>query len=136
MPVQRAAHYIKEIVADGSAARFLVATGASMVFSLGGSAFFTEVIHLPARLSVAAALVLAFLFNFFFLRLFVFRSTAPKGRQLLHFGLTSIGFRGAEYLLFLLLYETTGLPYMISLILSLGLSFVGKFIYHRQVTFR
>lgn len=136
MPVKTILSYIRVIIKDGTAGRFLVSTSASMLLSVGGSIFFTEIVALPAQASVACALTLAFLFNFFFLRMYVFKSTAPKGKQIVHFAIASIAFRVTEYLLFLLLLQMAGLPYVWALLISLGISFIAKFVYQRQVVFR
>ncbi|PCI58760.1 MAG: hypothetical protein COB37_12525 [Kordiimonadales bacterium] len=116
--------------------RFLLASLASVLISIGGAAFFTEIFNIHMNVSVATSLFLAFLFNFFSMRFFVFRSSASVIPQLIHFGVSSAGFRLLEYLLFLTLAHLFGLQYLISLVIILALSFGAKYIYHNLITFK
>lgn len=116
--------------------RFFVATILSASISIGFAYFLKEEIGTPAEVAVAISLFTAFVFNFFTMRYFVFKSKSAAMKQLVHFGVSSGVFRLAEYIFFYIIYDVIGWHYLICLIISLGTSFVIKYLYHAHITFK
>lgn len=116
--------------------RFVGATVLSTIVSVGGAVALKEIIGIAETKAVAISLTAAFVFNFLTMRYFVFRSRTQPIKQLLHFGVSSAGFRVAEYAIFYIIYDLLGLNYLVCLIFALTLSFICKYLYHSQFTFR
>jgi len=113
----------------GSGARFVALGALSFSLSLGITAVLHELFGVSPEVSFAVALVSVFCSNFAAMRWWVFRGTArPWLDQLLGFGLSSLLFRGAEYLGYLLLYRTVGLPYLVAALVVISVSFCLKYI--------
>jgi hypothetical protein len=70
------------------------------------------------------------------MRYYVCRASRGNFRkQLTAYFFSALGFRGLEYLSFLLVHTVVGVDYLIVIVLITGLSFVGKFFYYRNVIF-
>lgn len=109
---------------------FRFGSGAAVSFggTLAVTYVATEWLHLREEVSFALAVVVMFFVNFAWLRYVVFPAGGkPWQVQMYGFFLASIGFRGAEYLAFLVLLNVLHLHYMLSVALVLGLSFLVKF---------
>ena len=78
---------------------------------------------------------MSFLINFMTTRVFVFRSISDPRAELFRFGLTSVGFRIGEYLLFLFLHTLLGLFYILALAPVLVVSLALKFFVYRIFVF-
>lgn len=101
---------------------------------LAVAAVLHEVLGVGERLAVAVALLTAFGINFTLLRRFVFPGQlVPVRRQLAETAVTSLGFRGVEYLIFLALNLALG--YLLATALALGVSNLAKFAIYRGVVF-
>jgi len=95
-----------------------------------------EVVGAPEELAFAVAQVVVFFFSFLTARHFIFDGSAGDlKRQLVKFSLSSAGFRGAEYVGFLVFHTLLEIPYMVAVVAVLGLSFVVKFFFYRKVVF-
>ena len=83
--------------------RFCVMTAFAFGIHIGLPPLLHEVFHASEEVACAVPLVVVFTANFFLQRYYVYQ--AKKGdprRQLLLYFLSSLGFRGAEYVTFLL----------------------------------
>lgn len=97
----------------------------------------TEWLKLAEELSFAISLVTVFFINFFYLRVFVFRSmSSPWESQMRDFFLASIGFRGAEYIAFVILLNSLQLHYLISVVSVLAASFLIKYVFFHRTIFK
>ena len=110
----------------------LLRFGSGAAISFGGTLAVTfvatEGLHLREEVSFALAVVIMFFVNFAYLRYVVFPAGAKPWRaQMYGFFVASVGFRGAEYLAFLILLNVLHVHYMLSVALVLGLSFLVKF---------
>lgn len=97
----------------------------------------TEVLGASEELAFAIALAVVFVFSFVTSRYLIFAGAAagdPR-RQLARFALSSAVFRGAEYLGFLLLHTVSGVPYLLTIVVVLGVSFLTKFVTYSTVVF-
>jgi len=103
----------------------------------GLSAALVELLRVPPELAVAISLCVVFCMSFLACRYMIFEKASLGGlkRQLTLFALSSLGFRGSEYVLFLLAYSILGFHYFISLVTVLVLSFVAKFVFYNQYIF-
>lgn len=108
--------------------RFVTGAGVSFGSTLAITYAATEWLRFDERLSFAVSLACVFFINFLYLRHFVFGSQLPWRRQLRDFFLTSIGFRLAEYLAFLVLLDLLDVHYLFSVVLVLSVSFLFKFV--------
>jgi len=106
--------------------RFGLATALSAAVTLGVPIVLHEGFSVPARSAVAIAFTVAFILNFITTRSFVFRSTGDTRRELPRYVVTSLAFRLAEYLAFLLLFQL-GMVYYVAQVIVVGLSLVLKF---------
>ena len=70
------------------------------------------------------------------MRWWVFRGTPrPLLDQLLGFGLSSLFFRGTEYLGYLLLYRWADLPYLMAALVVISVSFGLKYVAYNSWLF-
>ena len=116
--------------------RFAALAGLSFVTNLGLTALLHEVCCLPEEAAFGIALLTVFAMNFLACRYVVFEGREDRpAPQLALFTLSSAGFRGAEYLAFLLVHSWLGTPYLVAVTLVLGASFVVKFFFYRLVVF-
>jgi putative flippase GtrA len=116
--------------------RYLGTSVLSAAVSFGLPVLLHEVIGIDPRIAVAIGFVAAFAMNFVLIRRFVFARTSGARADLARFALTSLAFRGAEYLGFLLLFDSARLPYAAALLLTLGSSFCAKFFVQKHFVFR
>lgn len=114
---------------------FILATGIGFGINIGLTAFLHEILGIPPGISFAVALACAYIVNFFNNRKWVFSSDAEVFPQTVRFLAVSLGFRLAEYLVFLLLYITLGLHYLAAVLISLCSFYFLKFFVYREVVF-
>lgn len=117
----------------GQAIRFLGATGLSATLSMGLPVVLHELFRVPPQIAVAIGFVVAYLVNFIALRLVIFSSDRSVQRDFLNFGLSSLAFRGIEYVLFLALFQFFGLNYILALAAVLFASSIAKFFWYRSI---
>ncbi len=115
--------------------RYSLLSLASALISLGLPVLLHERLGADPRLGVAIGFAVVFVFNFVLLRRYVFRHRGSASASLGRFAATSLVFRGAEYLAFLLLYQA-GVLYWIAQAIVIGVSFVVKFVAMRHIVFR
>jgi len=116
--------------------RFGFLTAASFAVNLGLTVLFHEGLMLPEELAFGLALIIVFMLNFIGCRHFVFENTNDTiGRQFVLFLGTSIGFRGAEFMAFLILHTAMRVQYVTAIISIKCLATAAKFIWCRNVVF-
>jgi len=117
--------------------RFGAFGAAGFVLNIAVTVTLTEVFGAPEELAFALGLVMVFTFSFVTGRYLIF-ADAVQGdprKQLAKFTLSSAAFRGTEYLGFLLLHTVLGFPYLVAIVLVLGVSFLTKFFTYSTVVF-
>ena len=114
------------------ALRFITMSGTSALLTMGLPILLHELGGVPPEAAVAIAFACVFLVNFFMLRSFVFASKRSIVADFLNFGLSSIAFRGAEYVAFLILHSLLGLYYVLALGLTLVTFTIVKFLWYRR----
>ncbi len=116
--------------------RYGAAGGVGFGLSLAATVTLHEVAGAPEELAFAVAQVMVFFFSFLTARHFIFDGSAgdPK-RQLIRFALSSAGFRGGEYVGFLVLHTFLEIPYLVAVVVVLGTSFIVKFFFYGTVVF-
>lgn len=120
----------------GQIFRFGVMTAMSASVTVGLPIVLHEVFGVAPRHGAAIAFVVAFFMNFLSLRRLVFRSGGGAGRDFATFAISSLVFRGGEYLAFLFLTGTIHMQYVIALLCVLTLSAMAKFFWYRKVLHR
>ena len=115
--------------------RFGLASGLSALITLGIPVVLHELISVDEEISVAIAMAIALIVNFFVTRNFVFRSQRAVIPGMASFFVSSVVFRLLEFGAFVLLFRTLQLNYLLVLVSILTVSFVVKFFYHRFYTF-
>ena len=104
--------------------------------NVGLTAILHEIFRAEAELAFAIALTTVTGINFLFHRYYTFvgagRSLIAQGAA---FTASTIGFRGAEYGIFLALHLWLGLVYPVAILMVLSTSFVSKFFWFRHVIF-
>lgn len=117
--------------------RYVIITGLSFVTNLGLTVFLTEVITFPEEVSYAIALVTVFVMNFLFMRYYIYVSREGSAkRQFMMYTLSAIGFRGLEYISFLMIHTWFGVQYALAIIEIQVCSSIVKFFYYKVVVFR
>ena len=129
----RPAGSVRRRVLVGQAVRFLAATGLSAILSMGLPILLHELFGIPPQIAVACAFVVAYFVNFIALRYVIFSSGRSVQRDFLNFGLSSLAFRGIEYVLFLALFQLLGLNYIVALAAVLIASSITKFFWYRSI---
>jgi len=120
----------------GSSFRYLAFSGVSFCLNLGTTATLREVFGVAPEVAFAVALVVVFFVNFAAMRWWIFVGTVrPLGSQFVAFGLSSLMFRGLEYVGYLVLLRAFGLPYLMAAVATVGVSFVAKFIVYNNWLF-
>ncbi len=114
---------------------FTFATAIGFGINIGLTAFLHEILGLSPGISFAVALACAYIINFFNNRKWVFTSDAEVFPQTVRFLAVSLGFRLAEYLVFLLLYSALGLHYLAAVLISLLSFYFLKFFVYKEVVF-
>ncbi len=116
--------------------RFGTSGALSFAVNLGGTAFLHELCGFGEEVAFAVALAVVFVMNFLVMRYYVFPGPQRSvTTQLAMFGASSVGFRGAEYLAFLILHTWLRTQYALAIVAILALSFVCKFVFYRGVVF-
>ncbi|WP_294391436.1 GtrA family protein [uncultured Sphingomonas sp.] len=116
--------------------RFGLMTGMSAAITIGLPVLLHEGAGVAPQHGAAIAFGVAFVVNFISLRRLVFRSGNAATRDLLTFVASSLVFRGAEYVCFLMLLTILHVYYVVALIGVLGLSALAKFFWYRRVMHR
>jgi putative flippase GtrA len=120
----------------GASARFVVLSGISFSINLGLTSGLHELAKVKEEIAFAVALAVVLVTNFIGMRYFVY--TGRQGnviKQFVSFLLSSSGFRGLEYVLFLVLHTWLGLAYRLAIIATLATTFVTKFFFYGAVVF-
>lgn len=118
------------------APRFLGLSGVSFVTNVGLTVLLKEKAGLAPEAALAISIVVVFCINFLACRYVVFDAQAQDfRRQLLLFAMASGGFRGAEYLAFIVGHRLLGIHYVVALVGILMLSMMAKFVFYQRVIF-
>ncbi len=120
---------LAEILRFAGSGAVLLPTG------LAVSAFLHEIVGLEQRLATAGAVGVMLILGFVLGRSFIFRSQGRIGRELPRFAVVSLTMRGAEYLVFLLLFGTLHIYYLLAMTIAVGISFTFKFVLYRTLVF-
>ena len=112
-------------------ARFGVLTAISATITIGLPVLLHEQWGVRPPKAAAVAFALAFLVNFVSLRRLVFSSRRRASRDLFVYAASSLFFRSAEYVAFLLLFAI-GIQYVIALVGVLAVSATAKFFWYRH----
>jgi putative flippase GtrA len=94
-------------------------------------------VGLPAEVAFALSLGTVLIISFFACRHVIFEAGSegdPKHQALL-FLLSTLAFRGAEYLAFLLMHSVFGVHYLVAVTGILLTTFFAKFFYYRDTVF-
>lgn len=119
-----------------SGLRFVSLGVLSFALVVGLTAALHELLGVAEEVSYLAALVAAFCVNFTGARYYVYRAAhAPIGRQLMRFLVSSVAFRGGEFLSFVLLHTMAGVQYLIAVGSIMVISFVLKYLFFRTFVF-
>jgi putative flippase GtrA len=117
--------------------RFGLLGVASFFVNLGLTAFFHEVLRWRAEIAFAVPLAIVLVLNFLACRHLVFEATGDgTGSQLLRFVVSSLGFRSAEWVAFVIIHSIAGMYYLSAVVVVLLVSFFVKFFFFRSVVFR
>jgi len=132
-PSQAPPDSLQRIGASGL--RFGVLSATSAVISFGLTVALHELGGVAEEIAYAIALCTVFVTNFLGCRFFVYPGNhRPLFRQFGEFLLSSLGFRGAEWVSFVLLIHL--MPYQLALVVVQAASFVAKFFFYRSRVFR
>ena len=124
------------LASEGVVHRYFLLSGLSAGITFGAPIILHELARFEEKDAVGLALVVAFVVNFLVARSYVFRSNVAMLPQLVRFGLSSLAFRGGEYLAFLFLHSYVGMFYVLAVGIVLAISFVLKFIFYRMFVFK
>jgi putative flippase GtrA len=117
--------------------RFLVSAGLSFGVNLGFTWLVHDIIGQRAELAFAVGQLSVFLLNFVVARYYVFQATGERPlRQFRKYVVTSLSFRGAEYLAYVALHSLLGIHYLLTATAVLSASFCLKFFVYRAAVFR
>ena len=119
----------------GELLRFGLLTMVSAGITIGLPVLLHEGLGIDPRIAVAIAFALVFVFNFTMMRLLVFRDRGNAMAALRRFFVSSLVFRSAEYVGFLVLYHM-GMRYYAAQIVVVGVSFGLKFLTMRHIVFK
>jgi hypothetical protein len=123
-------------VIRATVAKYGVASAASFVLTLL-VARLAKLLFVSDELAFAVTLVVMTCLNFLACRYWVFgRGDMPVHRQFLSFIAAAAGFRGAEFVLFIVLHTLCGVPYDLAVASLLCVSAVAKFLFFRGYVFR
>ena len=114
---------------------FILASGIGFAINVGLTAFLHEILGIPPGIAFAAALACAYAVNFFNNRKWVFASDAATVPQVVRFLSVSLVFRLLEYLVFLILYSTLGMHYLLAVLISLFSFYFLKFFVYKELVF-
>jgi putative flippase GtrA len=108
----------------------------SFLLNLGLTATLHELLGVREETAFAVALATVFVTNFLCLRYFVFRAgEASLTRQMTLFGLSTLGFRGLEYVFFLGLHTWLGVFYPVAIVVTLVTSLLVKYVWFKRIIF-
>jgi len=120
-----------------SAPRFLALSAFSFLFNLLLVSILHETFRLPEEAAYAISLVTVFFLNFLALRYLIYGKTqAPWRNQLTAFFLSSIGFRGLEYLAFVTLVTWAQWFYLYAIVLISAVSILAKYLFYGKTFFQ
>lgn len=111
--------------------RFGILTAISATVTVGLPVLLHEQLGVSPPRAAAIAFALAFVVNFVSLRRLVFSSRRGATRDLFVYAASSVFFRSAEYVAFLLLYAIN-VQYVIALVGVLAVSATAKFFWYRH----
>jgi putative flippase GtrA len=117
--------------------RFGALGGVTLAMNVALTAFLHEVVRLSEEFAFALSLVTVFSISFVACRHGVFenaRAGDPRSQAFFYL-MSSLGFRGTEYIMFLLLHSFLGIYYIVALPTILIISFFAKFLYYRRIVF-
>ena len=118
------------------ATRFVGLGGVSFAVNVGLTVLLTERLRLAPEGALAISILVVFTMNFLACRYFVFDGRSQDfRRQLLLFAMASGGFRGAEYLAFVVCHRLLGIQYVVALVGILVVSTMVKFFVYQRVVF-
>jgi putative flippase GtrA len=115
--------------------RFGAVGGATFATNIGLTAFLHQGVGLAAEVAFALSLGTVVIISFLACRYFIFESGSdgdPRPQALL-FLLSTLTFRGAEYVAFLLLHTLFGVHYLAAVVGILITTFFAKFFFYRGV---
>ena len=116
--------------------RYILISVLSFVGTIGLTILLTEEVSVPEENAYAIALITVFLMNFFFMRNYIYVSKGKNiTEQFALYILSAAGFRGLEFLSFLVIHTWLGVQYQIGIICIQSGSFLFKFYYYRSVVF-
>lgn len=117
--------------------RYVLVTCLSFVTNVGMTILLTEVLTLSEEVSFAIALITVFIMNFLFMRYYIYVSREGSAkRQFMMYMLSAIGFRGLEYISFLMIHTWLDVQYVVAIIEIQGCSSLVKFFYYKIAVFR
>jgi len=121
----------------GGLGRFAILGGITFVTNVALTAFFHEVMRLSEEIAFGLSLVTVFSVSFVGCRYVVFENAwqGDPRKQAFLFLFASLGFRGTEFMAFLLLHSVLGIYYLVALPTILIVSFFAKFLYYRRAVF-
>jgi putative flippase GtrA len=116
--------------------RYILSSALSFSLNIGLTAMFHEIFRVDEELAFAIALTTVTGMNFLLHRHYTFVGGArPIIAQWAAFTASTVGFRGAEYGIFLALHQWLELVYPAAIVVVLSTSFVSKFFWFRHVIF-
>ena len=87
-------------------------------------------------LSVGISVTILYFIYFFMMRTFVFKARNSLLKQALRYLVVSFAMRSLEYGVFLLLFYTTEIYYLMSYTASIALIFIVKYFVHKHIVFK
>ena len=99
--------------------------------------FFHEVVGWITEVAAALSMVLVSAQNFLFFLFWVYKPQNPQDLRsmVFSFALSVVGFRGLEFLLFLVVHTWLGVHYLLALVGLRGFLMVVKFFFYRATMF-
>ena len=95
-----------------------------------------ENLNLSEPISVGISVAILYILYFFMVRTFVFKSHNKLLKQALRYLIVSFVMRTLEYSVFLLLFYTTEIYYLMSYTASIALIFIVKYFVHKHIVFK
>ena len=99
---------------------------------------FHEFVGWPAEVAVIISIVLVAIQNFIVLKHYVYNTATERTYKgmMTQFALSVAGFRGLEYVIFLVFHTYLGLHYLYTIIAIRAVLMVGKFAFYKHTIFR
>lgn len=121
---------------SGQVFNYALLSAVSFAGNLGLTVWFHEWAGVSSFLAVPMAMALITLFNFYAIKLFVFKNGWHQwGKQLIGFIASIFAFRLAEYIAFVVFHGLMAVPYTPAYAFILAVSAACKFFFLRQVLF-